>query len=269
LAAGRYVTTSRITELARQLGPRDVAIIDTLASLGAATAAQLERLHFDGLTPASAARQRRAVCQRLHTAGVLARLGRRIGGARGGSAGFIYTLDIAGQRLTQVRHAGRPRRPRTPSPQFLDHTLAVTETYVQLIELTRQAPLQLACFHTEPDCWRQFLGPYGQLVVVKPDAYIALRADSYEDRYFIEVDLATESTTTMTHKAETYRRYWASGTEQAAHGVFPLVLFLVPDQPRQTQLENIIAHQPSDAQRLYHVATYDQAIQVFRAGAIP
>jgi Replication-relaxation len=147
--------------------------------------------------------------------------------------------------------------------------LAVTEIYVQLIELTRQGPLQLACFHTEPDCWRTFLGPYGQLVVVKPDAYIALRADSYEDRYFIEVDLATESTTTVTRKTETYRRYWASGTEQAAHGVFPLVLFLVPDQPRRTQLENVIAGQPSDSQRIYHVATYDQAIEVFRAGAVP
>ena len=36
-------------------------------------------------------------------------------------------------------------------------------------------------------------------------------------------------------KAKTYCRYWQSGREQMNEGVFPTVLFVVPDDNRRTQ----------------------------------
>ena len=151
----------------------------------------------------------------------------------------------------------------------LAHRLAVTELYVQLVELTRQQPLELACFQPEPACWRQFTGAYGELVTLKPDAFVTLHSDRYEDRYFIEIDRATESPATVRRKIEVYRRYWATGREQTRHAVFPLVLYLVPDQQRQAQLDTVIARQPADSQRLYHIALTDAVPEVFFDATTP
>jgi hypothetical protein len=264
-----YVTSARLARLVDHLGPRDLAILRTVALVGVATGRQLERLHFASLTALSAARQRRRVLQRLHTLGLLVRLKRSVGGARAGSAGFVYTLDVAGQRLLAAGQPASARRPRPVSPVTLAHRLIVTELYVQLVELSRHDPLELICFQPEPKCWRQFTGPYGELITVKPDAFVILHTNRYEDRYFIEVDRATESAATVRHKIEVYRRYWAIGREQIRHGVFPLVLYLVPDQPRHAQLAAVIAQQPADSQRLYRIALVDQAAEVFLDAATP
>lgn len=261
------MTTARLAELTDQLSPRDMAVIRTLPTLGVASGDQLEQLHFAMVT----SRHRRRALERLHSAGVLARLDRRIGGTRAGSAGFVYALDIAGQRLAETMGAfgprRSPRRPETPSLATLSHRLAVTELYAQLVELGRHDVCELICFQAEPDCWRGHLGSYGEAVTLKPDAFVILHTTAYEFRYFVEVDLATESMTTVARKAEAYRRYWASGREQADHGVFPLVLFLVPEQPRRSQIQYTLDRQPPDSRRLYQTALLSQASEIFRVGA--
>jgi hypothetical protein len=49
--------------------------------------------------------------------GVIARLPRLVGGVRAGSAGYVYTLDVAGSRLLRPEH--RFRRPDDPGERFL------------------------------------------------------------------------------------------------------------------------------------------------------
>lgn len=71
--------------------------------------------------------------------------------------------------------------------------------------------------------------------------------------------LAVTTPATLRGKMDAYRLYWASGREQCEHGVFPLVLFLVPDRPRHELVARLIAEQRSDGLRLYDVAVLDEA----------
>jgi hypothetical protein len=101
-----YLTVDRLGRLATTLSQRDHDILHTLQVVRVATGAQLGRLHFVDVTD----RDRRHVLHHLVAKRLLARLDRQIGGARAGSAGFVYSLDIAGQRLL---HHG-PGAPRSP-----------------------------------------------------------------------------------------------------------------------------------------------------------
>lgn len=122
----RYVTAARLAELERSLSARDRAVIATLARIRVATTTHLERLHFSGVTR----RQARGVLASLTDRRLLARLPRRIGGVRAGSAGFVYGLGVAGQRLCVPRDR-RPQRPWNVGLPFLRHALCVTELYVR------------------------------------------------------------------------------------------------------------------------------------------
>ncbi len=201
--------------------------------------------------------------ERLSTWRVVTRLERRVGGPRAGSAGFIYSLDTLGQRIAgQAGPVGgsRPRRPWTPSYPFLKHALAVSELFVRLVEVARVAPFTIEAFEAEPGSWRAFTGSAGELVFLKPDAFVRLGAAEFTDSTFVEVDCGTESRTALAVKFERYRLYWASGSEQRRHGVFPRALWLVPDRKRYQQLVDVAARQPAESWRLFKVALYDEAI---------
>jgi hypothetical protein len=83
----------------------------------------------------------------------------------------------------------------------------------------------------------------------------------------VEIDRDTEPTTTLARKCDTYRRYWQSGTEQARSGVFPRVLFLVPDEPRYAALVEVFGRQPAEAWPLFVVALADDAVGRIVQGA--
>jgi Replication-relaxation len=259
-----YVTAWRMAELERSLSDRDRDVIATLGRVRVATGRQLERLHFVDVTR----RQMRAVFASLVDRRLVIRLPRTIGGVRAGSSGHVYALDVAGQRLTQPDRR-RPHRPWPIGVAFLAHSLAVSEIFVRLAEAERGGQLQLADFVTEPDCWRQFYGPGGARVVLKPDAAVTVQLGRFEDRWFIEVDRGTESRTTITRKCDLYRRYWQSGVEQARTGVFPRVLWLVPDERRRAALVEIIGRQPGEAWTLFAIALFDEGVEGLLRGAAP
>lgn len=75
----------------------------------------------------------------------------------------------------------------------------------------------------EPECWREY-SEYGSQLSLKPDLYAATVSGEYEDRYFIEVDLDTESAPKVIEKCERYHKYYWSGLEQEENGVFPLTV---------------------------------------------
>jgi protein involved in plasmid replication-relaxation len=139
----RRVRQAHVEWVAERLSDRDRAIIGSVARLRLATGAQLERLHFHGLSPRVRARVRRRVLARLVAWRVLMCLERRIGGVRAGSTGLTFALDTAGQQL--VRHRdGSSRRPREPSVTLLGHTLSIAEVYVALVERSRGEALTVA-----------------------------------------------------------------------------------------------------------------------------
>lgn len=257
--AGRYVTRRRLLELEQSLSARDRAILSSLRQLRVATAHQLERLHFVDAT----GRHRRRALEALEQARLIVRLPRRIGGVRAGSAGSVFALDLAGQRLTDQRGpAGgrRLERPWAPGLSFLAHSLAVSELFVRLVEAHRLGQLELLDFHAEPACWRRFQTLAGGWATLKPDAALRLGAGAYEDHWFIEVDRGTEAAATIDRKANLYRSYWQSGREQAAHGVFPQVLWLVPDEPRAELLTTVLGRQPGEAARLHVVVPFAHGV---------
>lgn len=260
---GSYVTHSRLWALAQSVTERELSILRTLESVHVATGGQLLRLHcLDYAEPGD--RQCRRVLRTLTTRGFISRLGRSIGGRRGGSAGWVYALDIAGQRILNRVASNRRRRPWTPGLPFLLHALAVTEVYVRLVEASRGGELQLRHFVTEPKCWRRFGGPAGE-IVCKPDAYVVTHIGEFEDRWFVEVDLATESSSTLSRKLDVYRALWQSGNEQTASGVFPRVLWLVPSERRKDLLVTVLGRQPAEAWQLFQVARFDQAVEAMTA----
>ena len=72
----------------------------------------------------------------------------------------------------------------------------------------------------------------------------------------------------MTTKLDTYRAYWSSGTEQADRGVFPRVLWTVPDQRRAQVLIDCCGRQPAEAWSLFMVTLFEGAVGLM-TGATP
>jgi len=261
----RYVTASVLRRLDAALTERDRAVLGTLRQLRLATALQLERLHYADTTP----RHRRRALSQLEANRLISRLPRTIGGVRAGSAGSIFVLDLAGQRLTGSSGPARGlriERPWTPGLPFLAHTLAITELYVRLVLADRARELELVDFAAEPAAWRRFQTT-GGWATLKPDAGLSLGAGRFEDHWFIEVDRGTEAPATIERKAGVYRSYWSSGREQATLGVFPRVLWLVPDRPRAEVLTDVLSRGPADSRQLHAVAQFANAIRRLAAGA--
>lgn len=246
--------TNRYTDHESALSARDRAVLADLARVRLLGAVQIERLHFREGSPLTQARRCRHTLRRLTDLGVLHRFDRRIGGVRAGSAGFVYGLSSAGQKLAGVAGGGRRRRPWEPSAPFMAHVLAVAEVYVTLREAERAGACELLGFDAEPACWRRFLDRSG-VVVLKPDAYAVIGVGEMEDHVFVEVDRGTESLPVIVRKAQQYVSYWRHGDEQERSGVFPRVLFLVPDDTRRAAIEQRLRQQlDADSRRLFQVA---------------
>ena len=266
----RLLTEARVAELAARLTPTEQAVIDTLDRVRLASSPQLERLHFTGEGSArTRARRARRTLARLVELRVLARLERCVGGVRAGSAGYIYALDVAGQRLASAcgpAGGARIRRPWTPGAPIVAHTLAVTELYVRLREAERVGGPELLAFDAEPVCWRVFTGIGGGRVTLKPDAFVRLAAGELEHFAFVEVDRATQSAPALGRKLKLYRRYFATAREQERFGVFPQVVLLVPSEARKRVAVEVCAAQPPDSWPLWRVARYDDALTVLAGG---
>lgn len=233
-----------LAELRTALDDRDWAIIQSLDQLGYLTTRQVERLHYplSEFTALSAARTARRTLSRLHAQHVIRHLERRIGGLRAGSASFVWTLDEIGGRL--LNHPSR-RRAQEPSRLHLDHTLAVAELVVQLTEVARAGEVEIVTVETEPNCWRTIPAAHGGRLTLKPDLRLILGVSDEERHFFVELDRDTEHRPVLARKCKTYLAAWQSGQEQAEHGVFPRVLWVVPDQEREAVIRSVIGALPS------------------------
>jgi len=265
-APGR-MTLARVAAVAEALDERDLAILASVARVRMLTGGQLQRLHFASVP--SPDRQARRVLARLTHLAVLARLKRQVGGRRAGSSGFVYTLGLAGQRLAGDRGpaGGRRReRPWTPSTMHLAHHLLVSELYVEVCEAEMTGGLDVLEFEAEPACWRPFIGSAGAGVTLRPDAFVRLGVGETERLAFIEMDLATESPTTMERKLDRYRLYVASGIEQERWGTVPMVTWVVPDEDRANVVAGVCQGQPRELWPLFVVVPFGRAVEVMAGG---
>lgn len=260
------MTASRggaLRKVEADLGPRDWAVLHDLARVRLLTGRMVQRLHVHEGSSLTQARRTRSLLQRLHDLGLVHRSERRIGGVYAGSAGFVYGLTAVGQRLTtKLGPAGgkRLRRPWEPAAGFVDHVLAVSELYVKLREAERGGEVDLISFEAEPAGWRWWVDVSGKRLVLKPDAVVVLGSGDIELHEFVEVDRSTESGTVLKRKALVYVDYWQAGVEQAKSGIFPLVVWLVPDERRKQQLVEVLARLPPEAWQLFTVGLYDRAV---------
>lgn len=246
----------RLQVIHNALSERDWALLTTLDQHGYLTTLQLQRMHFaDHATSDAAGRVCRRVLQRLAEHRVIEHLERRVGGIRAGSASYVWRVGPIGDRLLTQSAAGPRARRKEPSLHHLDHRLAVAETHIRLLEASRDHRWELLRVQLEPASWRPFLTIGGARSVLKPDLYAVTAVGDFEDHWFIEVDRGTESLPTLLRKCAQYEAYRATGAEQRDHGVFPLVLWLLPDDRRAEQLRTAIRQARGLDEQLYRLTT--------------
>jgi hypothetical protein len=258
-----YLSRRGLDELREGLSERDLKVIRCVHEHRFLMARQIEELNFDDhATPQTRARICRRVLARLTTERVLARLNRRIGGVRAGSASYVYTLGPVGNRLVT-----NGRRPSEPSPLFRDHTLAVAEAHVELVRAQRRAELQLVTVEVEPACWRRYIGSSGATELARPDLYVVTSDGDFEDCWFVEIDRGTESSTAIARKCRAYVAYFGSGREQEQHGAFPRVAWVAPDEKRAKRIEAAIGSARNLRRDLFRVTTADRFVELIAEGA--
>lgn len=245
----------RYVRLHQLLSDRDLAVLGSLAKLRVLSGRQIQRLHIPDGSRLTRLRRTQALLRRLHSHGLVIRMQGMVGGVRAGSSGYLYGLTGRGQSVLGVQgpYGKRRRRMWETKPYFQDHLLSIAEVFVHLEEAGRSQTLDVLDFQPEPQAWRRFSGIGGAHLILKPDAFVHIATARLEHLVFLEVDLDTESATTIYAKCLRYVAYWRSGVEQQRLGVFPRVIWLVPDEERRSEVIGIIGKLVLDAQQLFRV----------------
>ena len=254
--------------------PMQARLLALVAVHRFATTTQLARLTaLEYASSASALRQTQRHLANLAQQRLLTSLERRVGGWQGGSAVTIWAATTRGQRLVAAEGEEVPRRqrPREVSTTFLDHLLAITEVRTSIEEAVRQEADTEATVALEPECWRTALSPSGQVQVLRPDLAVTITSPAYEDRYLVEVDRATENPGRVIATCWRYQEHQAASSQASDGGVFPLVVWLVPNDRRRHRLERAIAHSTGLLRDLFRVIRLDQLPTLIHGGpaAIP
>ncbi len=259
------VSSARLDAITSRLTLTDRAVLGLVARARLCSGGHLERLFWSEGGAGSHARQARRALRQLTEWRVLDRQPRPIGGRRAGSRGYVYSLGPSGLRLLQRETGARVRRLGVPGERFVAHVLSCTELVVRMEEAKRRGTLDVIEIQGESECWRGFLGAFGARVVLKPDLFVRVGVGALEDRWMVEVDLATEARGTLTAKFKRYLDHYRSGSEQRDHGVYPRVLWAVPTERRAAQVAEVLTQVPAEAGRLVTVCLLDEAVE--RLGA--
>lgn len=263
-----YLTASDLRAIGESLTKKDRNILITLGRLRYAKSDQLQRLFYPKTEdhPYASARATNRNLTRLKELHLIDHLPQRIGGIRAGSSGMVWFLTEQGNRFLALGTGDEKKRKRflEPSPMFLRHTIAVTETFVQIVDICRMEPeMRLFALDAEPNCWRSYYRN-GKEISLRPDLYVKTVTGKYYDHAFIEMDLATESLSFILDKCRRYHEYYQTGAEK----VFPLVLWIVPDGDRKEKIITAMREVfRKSAPRLFHVITPEALHRVLKEGA--
>jgi len=255
---GKYLPKRQLENLDNLLSAKEKAILVSLKQCRYLLTGQVGRLHFtDNASEAAALRATHRTMQKLKDFGVVESVERRIGGVRAGSRSYVWTLTESGVYLLHLNDDSNAPRKRTfePSLNFLKHTIEVAETYIQLTEICKRNKLELVKTEMEPECWRGYTGMDGKPATMKPDMFAITDSGKYEDYYFLEVDMNTESPNKVLDKCRRYVYYQHSGIEQKNLGIFPLVVWLVFSENRKNKLQQYIADCRDMSEQSKHIFT--------------
>ena len=142
----------------------------------------------------------------------------------------------------------------------MDQVLAVSQLYVDLRQQEQRGKLELIEFQAEPACRRRYMSG-DRSVTLKPDAYVVTAVGDFERYQFAEIDRGTESLSVVRRKAEAYVEYWRLGIEAERLGVFPQVVWLVPDKSRKVVLVRALARVPAEEWQMYEVRSTEAPMQ--------
>lgn len=281
------MSAHRVPALEARLTDRDVRLLEDLERFRFLTTRHIQRLHLPATplgshaTVSSATRGTTRILGRLEELGVVTRLARRIGGIKHGSALIVWQLGAAGDRYLRARR-GDPKRRRYEEPgrTFLTHTLAVVDAAVTLIEQANAGRFELLELELEPACWRTFSSATSTApMTLKPDLLVVTADTHTETHSFVEIDLGTEHLPAILRKCQTYQRYCRTGTEQQSRGLFPAVVWVVPDPLRAARIRDAIAGDSTlDTERFWiitpnamnrHLAPYPAPITISPKGGTP
>lgn len=272
---GRGLGTTRLLAVADDLSTRDRSVLELLHEHRFLTTTHLYVLLFEDkhANEGTGRRVCRRVLARLHRRHLIDQLPRRVGGYGAGSSAGVWFLTPTGQRLRSLTRGDGanlpPARVRDPSTRFVVHSMAVADVRVRLHRAARAGRFAIRTLETEPHCWRPYLGLHGVRETLKPDlALTTVSADGhYEDSWFIEVDLGTEHLPTVLGKCGQYETYRRTGTEQAKHGVFPLVVWITTTDERAEKLRAGIHRTRSLDNAQHRAITPDQLTDLITGGA--
>lgn len=275
-------------KIARSVSDRDRHILESLKAHKYLTTEQIRKLHFAGETTEknhetdttrlnadphrlAALRAANRTLAKLRSLGAINHLARRIGGVRAGSGSFVWTLTATGARLIALLAGTLPEADRKrfyePSPNFLTHILAVAQTSIRLAQICRDHNITLADKQTEPNCWRQYTNISGLAAWLRPDLFAVTSNHEFIDCWFLEIDLATESPSTVLKKCEQYLAYKQSGQEQQKCGVFPYVVWIVPSIKRRESLARHISENLRGETKPFLFITMDELENLILQGA--
>ena len=256
-----------------RLSERDFDILISLRNAKYLLTHQIQRLHFsESPTHATAIRATANAMRKLKGYGLVRHFHRPVGGIRAGSSSYIWYLTEAGQRLLDLKNKDeQPRRSHRylePSYLHVKHTLAISECYVQLVEIDRHhRKITLKDIQWEPECWRPYRKDSRDLVL-KPDILAVVNNGGYEDRWFIEIDLATEAMPVVIDKCKRYYHYYQTGIEQKKYKVFPITVWIVPDERRKQLMTDTIKETFNSAAKLFVVIKAEEFESLIQNGAV-
>lgn len=258
-----------------QLTPRDRKILKLLRDTKSLFTYHIRRVCFtDSANPQAAARATNRNLKKLKDLGLIdALVNRRIGGVRAGSASYIWYLTEQGNRLLDMNNKypdDKPKRTRfsEPADTTLGHRMAIAECYVQLTELEMQHELTIKEVLFEPRNWHYF-DYQGKQEILKPDLTAVVSHHGYEYRFMIEMDLGTESISTVISKCIRYHKYRQTGIEQAKNDIFPMVLWITKDESRKQKLEASIKDQLKKNPNIFVVISASEFTSLMTLQDIP
>ncbi len=110
----------------------------------------------------------------------------------------LWIVGPTGNHVLRGNDAVRVRR-REPSLHFMRHCLAVADCVIAIQGGADDQRYELLSVDTEPSCWRRFMNRSASTETLKPDLSVVTAAGEFEDSWFCEIDLATESIAGMTY----------------------------------------------------------------------
>ena len=209
-----------------------------LASFRYLTRFQLEEMLFDARPERRGPREvmTRGVVRRLQEERLMTEHRRVVGGSAGGSGRTVYSPSASGLKVVRSFCPGLPARESgSRRPFLLQHSVATAEVALAFQRSAREFAHQLVEWESDWSAAERV----GAGAVV-PDAHLVYTTSEYELEAFLEIDLGTERTRYFGEKLRRYIELWRGGGWRGRFTSWPLVLVVVPDEPRALTLDRVV-----------------------------